>query len=135
MTSSKSVRTVSPASLAKLRDWLDLLAALGDFNQPINSPEGLRQAIAVLLRLGETVGLDPVWLARFGAVLEDPAVFDIVLAVEKYLLRLITAAPRPTPTTGTQPGENITIQSLSLNDWLSLIAEVLQLLGRLRATK
>ncbi len=134
MNARTSVQTVSPASLGNLRDWLDLLAALRDFNQPISTPEGLRQAIALLLRIGGTLGIDLAWLAQLGNLLNNPAVFDIVLAIERYLLTLI--ATKPTSGSGnSQPGSEITIQALSLSDWLAIITQLLQIVGKVCAAK
>jgi hypothetical protein len=69
-------------SIGQLRDWLELISAIRNFNQPIDSPDGLRQAIAILAQLGKTLGLDADWIGQFRAALENPAVFDIVLAVD-----------------------------------------------------
>src|SRR3954447_13359426 len=83
-------------SIGNLRDWLALISAVRNFDQPIDSPEGLKQAIAIVAQLGETLGLDADWIEQFIAALENPAVFEIALAVDRYLLTLFTKQPEPT---------------------------------------
>jgi hypothetical protein len=127
--------TAQAIGFGQLRDWLELLAAIRNFNQPIDSPEGLRQAIAIVVQLGEALNLDPAWLAKFRAALENPAVFDIVLAVERYVLRLIAATSQTAPQFGGESIIDIRAQALGLHEWLTLLVEVLQLLGRLRGSQ
>ncbi len=50
-------------TLATLRDLLDILAALRGASNPFGSLDGLRSAIALIVRLGTTLQINPKWLA------------------------------------------------------------------------
>jgi hypothetical protein len=125
---------VQLASLGNLRDWLELISALRSFDQPIDSPEGLKQAIAILAQLGETLGLDADWIDEFRAALENPAVFDIVLAVDRYLLTLFAKQAQPSLRVLADSPRDVTSQALGLQEWLAIVTELLQLLARLKGT-
>ena len=71
--------------LAKLRELLDLFAGMRQIAWPIETADDLRRAVALLVRLGQLVGLDPAWAAQLQSILDNPAVFDIVLAIARYL--------------------------------------------------
>jgi hypothetical protein len=77
------------APLGKLRELLALLAALREIRDPIATPIGLRQTIAVLIRLAELAGIEPAWIDRLRTILADPAVFNIVLAIVQYVFGLV----------------------------------------------
>ncbi len=91
------------ASLGTLSELLDLLAKLSKLSDPLNTANGLRSAIELLLRMGSLVGLDSDWLAWLEGVLENPAVFNLVLAVVSYLLSIIEPS-QPTPNERTSSG-------------------------------
>ena len=74
---------------SKLRELLALLEALGAIRDPLHTPEGLRASLELLLRIAEFVGVDPDWTDRVRTILDDPRVFDIVLAVVRYLDGLV----------------------------------------------
>jgi hypothetical protein len=122
-------------SIGQLRDWLALISAVRNFNQPIDSPDGLRQAIAILAQLGETLGLDADWIDQFRAALENPAVFDIVLAIDRYLLTLFAKQSQPSLRVLADSSRDVAAQSLGIQDWLAIVTELLQLLSRLKGAK
>jgi hypothetical protein len=126
---------VQLASIGNLRDWLELISAIRNFNHPIDSADGLRQAIAIFAQLGETVGLDADWIDQFRAALENPAVFDIVLAVDHYLVALFAKKPEPTVRVFADAKHDVATNALGLQDWLAIVTELLQLLERLKGTK
>jgi hypothetical protein len=126
---------VQLTSIGNLRDWLELISGLRNFDQPIDSPDGLKQAIAILAQLGETLGLDADWIDQFRAALENPAVFDIVLAVDRYLLTLFAKQPQPSLRVLADSPRDIEAQALGIQDWLAIVTELLQLLGRLKGAK
>ena len=126
---------VQLASIGQMRDWLALISTIRNFNQPIDSPEGLRQAIGILAQLGETLGIDADWIDQFRAALENPAVFDIVLAVERYVVTLLAKKSEPSLRVLADSPRDVAAQALGLQDWLALITEIAQLLARLKGAK
>jgi hypothetical protein len=126
-----------PGITSKLRELLDLLAALREIREPLTSPAGLRASLELLLRLAEFAGVDPAWTDRVRRFLDDQRAFDIVLAIVRYLHGLLTTeqivqsiaeynAPAGQPTSR---GE-ITAQDFL--DWLPLILEIIAILRQLR---
>ncbi len=71
---------------SRLRELLQVIADLQDVSAPLTSPEGLRRAVELVLRLGELLGLDPAWLERLRPILTDDGVLNIVLAVWQFVL-------------------------------------------------
>jgi hypothetical protein len=123
---------------SKLRELLDLLAALREIREPLTSPAGLRASLELLLRLAEFVGIDPAWTDRIRRVLDDERAFDIVLAIVRYLHGLMTTeeviqsiAQYNTAAEAPSRGE---IAAQDFLDWLPLILEIIALLRELRRT-
>ncbi len=114
-----------------MRDLLDLFTLLRDFREPLASPEGLQRAIQLLLKIGESLGIDPALLARLRSIAEEPHVFEILLAVLRYALSLFDQTPQSTGD-DTVTRDNISIQSLSLADWFAIVMQLIELLRRLR---
>jgi hypothetical protein len=125
-----------PNVSSKLRELLDLLAALRDIREPLTTPEGLRASLELFLRLAEFAGVDHAWTDRIRKVLDDPRAFDVVLAIVRYLHGLIAteqimqviaehnAASAETSSTDVAAQDFI--------DWLPLILEIIALLRDLR---
>jgi hypothetical protein len=121
---------------SKLRELLDLLAALRSIRDPLTSPEGLRASLELLLRLGELAGVDRAWTDRVRAVLDDPRAFDIVLAIVRYLHGLIATdeivqsiAEYNAAANDASAGDLVAQDFL---DWLPLILEIIAFLRELR---
>ena len=119
--------------LAKLRELLDLLAALRQISWPIATADDLRRAVALLVRLGQLVGLDPAWTARLQSILDNPDVFDIVLAIARYLSRqfAIDAANDGVFALGDDP-VTLDIDAQSFAAWLPIVLQILNLLRQLK---
>ncbi|HEY2883212.1 MAG TPA: hypothetical protein VGJ15_12280 [Pirellulales bacterium] len=91
MTATQPIKAELFENLGALRNLLDLLAGLRNLSDPFGSPDGLRGAIALLLNLGTTLGLDAKWLAWLQSVLDNSQLFNIVLAIGSYLESLVEA--------------------------------------------
>ncbi len=127
--------SLSLPDLATLAELLELLAKLCDLNQPLTTPDGLRNAIELALQLGAAAGIDATWLAWLRENVEQPPVFDIVLAVVAFLSSIVEPsstnsaihawrnAPR-TSATAAPP-------SISLSQWLLLIGSLVSLLQKI----
>jgi hypothetical protein len=79
----------------KLRELLDLLAALRDIRDPLASPEGLHASLELLFRFAEFAGIDRAWTDRIRTILDDPRIFDIILAIVRYMDGLTATAASP----------------------------------------
>jgi hypothetical protein len=123
----------------KLRELLDLLAALRDIREPLTSPEGLRASLELLLRLAEFAGIDRAWTDRVRAILDDPRTFDIVLAIVRYLHGLIATDQIMQAIAEHHAAENNDrsngdVAAQDFFDWLPLILEIIALLREFRRT-
>jgi hypothetical protein len=105
--------------LAKLRELLDLIAALRQIDWPVDSADDLKAAIALLVRLSDLLGIDSQWTARLKSILEDPKVFEIVLAIVRFLSSQIA-------THGA--ARVLEIEPKSLAAWLPIVLQILELL-------
>ncbi|MEX2138677.1 MAG: hypothetical protein WD894_05410 [Pirellulales bacterium] len=127
-----------PIVNSKLRELLDLLAALRAIRDPLSSPEGLRASLALLLRLAEFAGVDRAWTDRVRAVLDDPRSFDIVLAIVRYLHGLMETEQvvRLIAENDAAAVERLAAQNdvaaQDFLDWLPLILEIIALLREFR---
>jgi hypothetical protein len=119
---------------ASLRDLLDLLAMLREFREPLSSPEGFRRAIDLLLKAGESLGVDPAVLAKVRAIADDPRVFEIALAVLRYALSFANQASQTTIALdqANAAETDVSAQSLGIAEWFALLMQLIELLRRLR---
>jgi hypothetical protein len=128
---SHTVKLVPLFRMISLRDLFDVLAMLRDFREPLASPEGLRRAVDLLLKLGESLGLDRALLAKVREFADDPHVFEIVLAVLRFTLSFVGQDPQSTIAQSTLT-DDATAQSLSIADWFALVMQLLELLRKLK---
>jgi hypothetical protein len=126
-----------PGFTSKLRELLDLLAALREIREPLTSPAGLRDSLELLLRLAEFAGVDRNWTDRIRRVLDDQRAFDIVLAIVRYLHGLmateeIVQSIAQYNATANEPTSRGEIAAQDFLDWLPLILEIIAFLRELR---
>jgi hypothetical protein len=114
--------------MISLRELFDLLTLLRDFREPLSTPEGLHRAIDVLLKLGQSLGLDPALLTKLRTIADDPHVFEILLAVVRFALSFVNQPQ----TTIAQDPTNASTQSLNVTDWFALLMQLLELVRRMR---
>jgi hypothetical protein len=121
----------------KLRELLDLLAALRAIREPLTSPEGLRASLELLLRLAEFAGVDRAWTDRIRRILDDQRAFEIVLAIVRYLHGLIATEEivRSIAQYNTSAHDAVSTADIAAQDfldWLPLILEIIAFLRELR---
>jgi hypothetical protein len=114
--------------LSRLRDLLALLMAVQQMREPISSPAGLRQAIELLARLAELLGIDPAWIERLRAILSDEHVFNIVLAIVQYLLFVLWDDDE----VSVLDFSTCEVDAQSFADWFPLVVDLLTLWRILR---
>jgi hypothetical protein len=121
---------VSPAllpNLTTLRNLLEIISTLRNLSDPFSSADSLRRSIDMLLQLAETLNLNAKWTAWVRTIRENPELLNLILAAGHYLETLLEPAP--------QTKNNISIQSLNLQDLLTLLSELIQLLEHLGLLK
>jgi|GEM_PF-3375451 len=137
MNEAIALAQVPLGSLSKVRDLLSLIAALRDISAPLTTAEGLRQSLAVVLRLADMLGIDPAWSNRLAAILRDEGVFNVVLAIIQYL----------TGVAGKQQADNtlrvriessareVIVDEASFATWLPLVIQLISLLRQIRGNQ
>ncbi|MEX2118488.1 MAG: hypothetical protein WD847_02665 [Pirellulales bacterium] len=130
-------RPVLPPSLfEKLRELLRLIAAIGAIDEPLTTPEGLKKAIAVVLELAAFLGLDDELVRRIGLVLTDETVFQIVLAIVRYLAGMLVVEGQPHDgrlrLTAVEGSDSVEVDVAGFLDWLPIVLELIELIRRLR---
>ena len=133
MATAPTVARMSFASLANLRQIVAILAQFGSIQQPLTSADGLQQTLGLVVQLANLAGLDPTWTARVQSILDDPGIFNIVLATVQYLSGLVPMAP-PGAGAPTAPvaSQSLAIDEQSMIDWLPVVAELLSLIAQIR---
>ena len=87
----------------KLRELFALLEALRAIREPLSTPEGLRASLELVFRIAEFVGVDRTWTDRVRTILDNPRVFDIVLAVVRISTAWSMASRAPATWPKTRP--------------------------------
>jgi hypothetical protein len=119
--------------LAKLQDLLALLAALRELRDPLTSADGLRQAVALLVRLAELLGIDDAWTERVRSIVLDPGVFNIVLAVVQCLAGMaLRDEMQDAVRVLLADDHEVLVDAQGLIDWLPLVFQIIALLRQLR---
>jgi hypothetical protein len=129
-TSTLAVRGGPFERLTKLRDVLDLVAAVRDLDDPFGSIDQFRKLVELVGRLGAFFGVDQTWLDRWESLLTDDKQAQAVLAVVQYVVSL---SAKPTTTIrATDAIPAVVVDRQTYTDWLPLVVEFLQFVLRLR---
>jgi hypothetical protein len=132
----RSTPALPLAGLGKLRELLEIIAALRAIEDPFSSPAGLRQAVKLLLRLAGLIGVDQVWLDRVRPIVEDDAVLRVVLAVVQYVLgRVGLAADDGSLRAASSDGDEVVVDAQALIDWLPLVVQLIRMILELRGER
>jgi len=119
---------------SKLRELLGLLDALRGIREPLHTPEGLRASLELLLRLAEFAGVERSWTDRVRTILDNPRVFDIVLAIVRYLDGLMEGEQTARLIAETEAAGGDAFEAQDFIDWFPLILQIITFLRELRAT-
>lgn len=115
--------------LGLLRDVLELIGRIREIDEPITSPEGLRQALEFILNFAELLGVSAEITDRLRRVLADENVFRIVLAIVRLLLGAAGAEAQDNKIRAFwDDGSEVLIDSNDFLDWLPIIIQIIDLL-------
>ena len=137
MTATISIAQVPLGGLSKLRDLLSLLADLRNITAPITTADGLRQTLTLILHLADTLGIDPAWSNRLAAILSDQGVFNVVLALLRYLTG-VASAEQVSDALHVQSAANEStaiVDEASFVAWLPVVLQLISLLRQIRGNQ
>lgn len=137
MTATTALAPAPLGSLSKLRDLLGLLADIRAITAPLTSADGLKQALTLVLHLADVIGVDPAWSNRLAAILADPGVFNVVLAIIKYLSG-VAGAEKSDNTIRVQPSASepeVIVDETSFLAWLPVVIQLVSLLRQIRGNQ
>jgi hypothetical protein len=130
MSQSLALRPLDVEPLFRLRDLLDLLTAVHQLREPLTTEPGLRAALELLAALAEMLGIGSEWIDRVEMALENQHVFEIVLAIVRYVSSLIDDAA--IDELQFVVAEECLFDAQSFSQWLPLVLELLSLWRELR---
>jgi hypothetical protein len=137
MTAATALAQAPLGSLSKLRDLLSLLADIRAITAPLTSADGLKQTLTLILHLADTLGVDPAWSNRLAAILGDPGVFNVVLAIIQYLSGVAGAEKSDNTIhvqlTATEP--EVIVDEASFLAWLPVVIQLISLLRQIRGNQ
>ncbi|MBS0207791.1 MAG: hypothetical protein JSS27_02455 [Planctomycetes bacterium] len=124
---------LSAAGLGTLRQIVSLLAQVRNLSGPLNTAAGLRDALGLLAQLAQAAGVDAAWVARITQALNDPGVFNIVLALVQYLTGGASTEQADGGIHATDVhGAAVTVSAASLADWLPIVVQLVSLWNLIR---
>lgn len=134
MDSTISVRQIQ--ELGRLRDLLRLLSELRALRDPLTSPEGLRQAIELVLRLATTFGLDQSLADSLRTIISDERIFQLVLAVIRYVAGVLQLegemADGRLRFNSLDSAQATEVEMRSFLEWLPIVIQLLELIRGFR---
>lgn len=137
MTAATTLAQAPLGSLSRLRDLLSLLADIRGITAPLTSADGLKQTLTLVLHLADTLGIDPAWTSRLGAILSDPGVFNVVLAIIQYLSGVAGAEKSDNTIrvqlTASEP--EVIVDESSFITWLPLVIQLISLVRQIRGNQ
>ena len=116
---------------------MQAIADLQDLDVALTSPEGLRRAVELVLRLGELLGLDAAWLDRLRPIVTDDGVLRIVLAVWQFVLGARHGVDADEAVRCQVAGVEtpVVVTQQALADWLPIVVQLISLLRIVRGTR
>jgi hypothetical protein len=133
---------------ARLRQIVELLGQLGQLDEPISTPGGLRAALELLVQVGTMLGIDAAWIAKLQSILSSDAAFRIVLALVRLAMEAggalagevdderASGAPVDESASGIRlagcDNAQTIVTAQALADWLPIVVEIIALLRALR---
>ncbi len=137
MNATLSIPQFPPVQIAKLSSLLDLLDELRQAAASLATPAGLQSAIGLLIKIADALGMDAAWAEQLQTILSDQNIFEVVLAIVRFLNSLLPGGGQPaTATVGsTAAPDRVTLDAQAFINWLPIVIQILQLLQQVAAGK
>jgi hypothetical protein len=139
MNATLSIPQFPPVQIAKLSSLLDLLDELRQAAASLATPEGLQNALGLLIKIAEALGMDAAWTEQLQTILSDQNIFEVVLAIVRLLNSLLPGGGQPASATATVASAavpaTVTLDAQAFIDWLPIVIQILQLLQQVAAGK
>lgn len=117
----------------RLRQILDLLAAVRELNGSITEPADLRAYVELVLRFAELFGLDEVWISRLRGVVENDATLELLLAIVRFAASWLGRVDeREADLVRAASAATTSVEAAALAEWLPLVLWLLETWRRLR---
>lgn len=133
MSTSTALDQYRFQQLGRLRDVLELIGRIREISEPITSPEGLRQTIELLLRFADLLGVSADVTERLRQILADENVFQIVLAIVRFLYGVATMEAQDGRMVAfADDRSQLQIDVKDFMSWLRIVIEIINLLRLIR---
>jgi len=120
----------------RLRQMLDLLAAVRELDGTITEPAGLRAYVALVLRFAELFGIDSVWIDRLRSVVENDATLELLLAIVRFAANWLGRLDEQDPElVRAAHSSTASVEGTVLAEWLPLVLWLLETWRRLRGER
>jgi hypothetical protein len=142
MNATLTIPQFPPVHTAKLSSLLGLLDELRQAAASLATPEGLQNAIGLLIKIGDALGMDPNWTEQLQTILSDQNIFGVVLVIVRFLNSLLPSGGQPASaawvgagsSNATPPGK-VSLDAQAFINWLPIVIQILQLLQQIAAGK
>jgi len=118
----------------RLRQILDLLAAVREIEGSLTERDGLRGYVELVLRFAELFGLESEWIERLRGVLENDASLDLLLALVRFAANWMGRLER-NGGGDLHATSSATVEAAALAEWLPLVLWLLETWRQLRGTR
>lgn len=119
--------------LGVLRDVLELIGRVRQIQEPITSPDGLRQMIELLLHFAELLGVSGELTDRLSQILADENVFQIVLGIVRFLLGAAGVETEEGKLCASYAdGSTTVIEPQDFLSWLPIVVQIINLIRIIR---
>jgi hypothetical protein len=119
--------------LSLIRDLLQLIGRMRQITDPVTSPEGLRQAIELLLSFAELLGLSQEVTQRLRQILDNEIIFQIVLGIVRFLLGEGISNINDGHLHATfGDGSTFVVEAKDFLSWLPIVVQIINLIRFIR---
>jgi hypothetical protein len=133
MTQPLQLTELKLQQLGQMHDVLELIGRIRQVQEPITSPDGLRQTIELVLHFAELFGVSGELTDRLRQMLSDDNVFQIVLGIVRFLLGMggeETAEGKLRASFDV--GNTRRIEPQDLLSWLPIVVQIINLIRLIR---
>ena len=133
MTQPLQLTELKLQQLGQMHDVLALIGRIRQLQEPITSPDGLRQTIELVLHFAQLLGVSGELTDRLRQILADENVFQIVLSIVRFLLGMAGGeSPAGNLRASFDVGNTRRIEQQDLLSWLPIVVQIINLIRLIR---